>query len=388
VKRTIVSLNLILALLLAACGGAQPTAPTTADSAAPQGNATAESGFDLAGAAVSEGGTSGHASSANTLNVYNWSTYIAEDTIPNFEKQHNVKVNYDIFESNDDLLAKIQPGNPGYDVIVPSDYMVEIMMKEGLLEPLNKANIPNFKNIAPNFINPPYDPDNIYCVPYQWGTTGIGYSSKAIGEQVTSWETLYKPKTGTRVGFLEDARGTIGSALIYLGHSVNSTDPAEIDEAKNLILAMKDQIVAFAPDSGQDLLNTGEVDAQYEYVGDILQIQNENPDFQYVIPKEGAIIWTDNLCIPKGAPHKELAEKFINYILEPKVGADISNYTFYGSPNQAAIDQKLIDAAALENPAIYPPKEIMDKLQFLKDVGDATLLYDDAWTEIKAATGR
>lgn len=382
-KRAIICLAMIAALVLAACGGS--TVPTAAP--ATGGESTVPAPTEDPANPDTEGGEA-PTTEGGTLNVYNWSTYIAEDTIPNFEKETGIKVNYDVFESNEDLLAKIQPGNPGYDIIVPTDYMVEIMIAEGLLEPLNLENIPNFKNVDPRFIDPPYDPGNKYCVPYQWGTTGIGYSEKAVGGEVTSWEALFKPKAGMRVGLLEDARGMLGSALIYLGHDVNSTDPAEIEEAKQLILSIKDQIVAFAPDSGQDLLNQGEVDVQYEYVGDILQIQSENPDFQYAIPREGAIIWADNLCIPKGAPHKEAAEKFINYILDPQVGADISNYTYYGSPNRAALDQGLIDAEARENPAIYPPQEIMDKLQFLRDVGEATLLYDDAWTEIKTAVGK
>lgn len=378
-KRAFLLVLLVAIVTLAGCGGgAAPAAPTTAPAAATQPPAPTEAPPPTEAAAVSGG----------ELNVYNWSTYIAEDTVPNFEKQFNVKVNYDVFESNEELLAKIQPGNPGYDVIVPSDYMVEIMIAEGLLEPLNMGNIPNFKNVDQRFVDPPYDPGNKYCVPYQWGTTGIGYNRATVGGDIDSWDAMFKPQAGMRIGFLEDMRGTIGAALIYLGYEVNTTDEKQIEEAKNLILSVKDQIVAFAPDNGQDLLNQGEVDIQHEYVGDILQIQEENEDFQYVIPKEGSIIWTDNLCIPKGAPHKEMAETFINYILDPQVGADIANYTFYGSPNKATLEQDLIDPEARENPAIYPPEDVMNRLQFLKDVGDATLLYDEAWTEIKTAVGK
>lgn len=371
-KRASLFLVLILALLIAACSGATP--PSSPDAPADGGEAPETEASEAP------------AASGGELNVYNWSTYIAEDTIPNFEQQFGVKVNYDVYESNEDLLAKIQPGNPGYDVIVPSDYMVEIMIAEGLLEPLNKENIPNLANVDERFLDPPYDPGNTYCVPYQWGTAGLGYDSSKIGE-IDSWDSVFNPEPGMRIGFLEDARGTIGAALIYLGYDVNTTDPNQIDEAKDLILSIKDQIVAFAPDNGQDLLNQGEVDIQYEYNGDILQIQEGNPNFQYIVPKEGGIIWTDNLCIPKGAPHKEMAETFINYILDPQVGADISNYTYFGTPNKAALEQGLIDPEARENPAIYPPEELMEKLWFLVDVGDDTLLYDDAWTEIKTAVG-
>ncbi|HZY30741.1 MAG TPA: spermidine/putrescine ABC transporter substrate-binding protein, partial [Candidatus Methylomirabilis sp.] len=315
------------------------------------------------------------------LNIYNWSTYIAPDTIPNFEEQYNVKVNYDLFGDNEELLAKIQPGNPGYDIIVPTDYMVTAMINLGLLEELNHDNIPNMANVHPTFLDPDYDPGNAHCLPYQWGTMGLGYNITATGGEIDSWSVMFDEKYAGRISWLDDPRSVIGIALLYLGFSMNTTDPGEIEQAKQLMVEHKQLVAAFAPDTGQILLDEGEVDIAHEWSGDIFQIMEENPDIRYVIPKEGSMVWTDNMCIPKGAPHKELAEQFINYILDPQVGADLSNYIRYGTPNQASLP--LINEEDLNNPGIYPPEETMANLQFLVDLGEATLLYDEAWTEIK-----
>ncbi|HID63022.1 MAG TPA: spermidine/putrescine ABC transporter substrate-binding protein [Anaerolineae bacterium] len=359
-KQTILSVVILGALVLSVlvgCGPKPTGAPAATEAPAP---------------------TEAPAEEEKVLNVYNWSTYIAEDTIPNFEKQFGVKVNYDLYDNLEELYAKISAGNPGYDVIVPGDYMVEIMIAEDLLEPLNLDNIPNFKNIDEAFLDPPYDPGNKYSVPYQWGTLGIGYNIKATGEEITSWAQMWDEKYKGRIAVLEDMRYTMGMALIYLGYDPNTTDPDDIKAARDFLIEHKDWIKVFAPDTGQILLNQGEVDLTFEWSGDIFQVMEENEDLRYVIPEEGTIVWTDNLCIPKGAPHKELAETFINYILDPKVGADISNYTMYGSPNKAA--QPYLND--LDNPGIYPKD--MSKLYFLVDVGEATELYDNAWTEIKA----
>ena len=313
------------------------------------------------------------------LNVYNWDTYIAEDTIPNFEKQFGVKVNYDLFDNEEELYATISAGNPGYDVIVPADYMVEIMIAEDLLEPLNLDNIPNLKNVDEAFLDPPYDPGNRYSVPYQWGTLGIGYNIKATGEEITSWAQMWDEKYKGRVAVLDNMREVMGIVLVCLGYDFNSTNAGEIRAARDFLIGHKDLIKVFAPDTGQDLLNQGEVDLTFEWSGDIFAIMEENEDLRYVVPEEGTIIYTDNLCIPKGARHKELAEKFINYILDAKVGADISNYTMYGSPNKASRPY-LND---LDNPGIYPKD--MSKMYFAVDVGEAIELYENAWKEIKAA---
>lgn len=322
------------------------------------------------------------------LSVYNWSTYIDPEAISDFEKKFGVKVQYDTYESNDDLYAKLKPGNPGYDVVFPSDYMVGIMAKENLLEELNLNNIPNLKNIDPRFVKPPFDPENKYSLPYQWGTMGLGYNIKATGGEIDSWQALFDSKYKQRVALVDELRTMLGGILIYLGHDPNTTDAKQIEQARDFLIEHKDNIAAFAPDNGQMLLDQKQVDIAVEWSGDVFQVMEENPDLRYVIPKEGSVIWIDNIAIPKNAPHQELAEKFINFIQEPEVSAKIANFIKYATPNKKAIDLGLIDPKLAKDPTIYPPLEISEKLAFIKDVGEATSLYDRAWTEVKVGVGQ
>ena len=323
----------------------------------------------------------------NILSVYNWSTYIDPEVITKFEQEFDVKIKYDTYESNEDLYAKLKPGNPGYDVIFPSGDMVEIMIAEDLLEPLNLENIPNIKHIDPKFIDPPFDPDNKYSLPYQWGTMGLGYNIKATGGKIDSWTAAFDSKYKGRVALMEDVRATLGLVLIYLGYDPNTTNQEEIEKAKDYIIEHREAIAAFAPDTGQLLLDQGEVDIALEWSGDVFQVMEENPDLRYVIPKEGSIVWTDNMAIAKGAPNKELAERFINFILDPEIGAQVSNFIKYGTPNKTAKERGLIEPEDLQDLAIYPPPEVFKRLQYIKDVGEATVKYDEAWTEIKVGVG-
>lgn len=324
---------------------------------------------------------------ARTLNIYNWATYIDPKVLDDFQKKYNVTVKYDTFDSEDTLYAKLKPGNPGYDVIFPSDYMLRRMIKEEIVQPIDPAKIPNRKHLDPKFVNTPYDPENRYSLPYQWGMMGIGYNIKKTGSPIDSWAALFDPKYKNRVGLMDETRGTMGMVLLYLGFNPSTTDAAEINRARDFLIKHKDNIKAFVADSGQDVLNQGEIDLTNEWSGDMFQVMQENPDLRFAIPKEGSTVYTDLMAIPKGAPHKELAEEFMNFILEPEIGARISNFIHYGSPNLTARERKLIDAKDLKNPAIYPPPEIWAKLQYVDDVGPALSLYDRAWTEVKAAFG-
>jgi spermidine/putrescine transport system substrate-binding protein len=322
-----------------------------------------------------------------TLNVYNWTTYVAEDTIPNFEAACGVTVVYDTYESNEAMLARLSGGNPGYDIVVPTDYMVAQMISRDLLEPLDHANIPNLANVSPELLDQGYDPGNMYSVPYQWGTVGVGYNTDKVGE-ITSWQQVFSYQGP--VAWLDDQRAMIGNALNILGYDPNSTDPAQINEARDFLIANGGNVVSIAGDDGQAQLERGDVDITVEYNGDILQVIADCgcDNIAYVIPEEGTNLWVDNLAVPKGAPNKALAEVFIDYILDAQVGADISNYTSYGSPNQASIDGALIDSALLNDPAIYPSEETRSHLFSIKPIPDAEQLYNDAWDEIKIALGR
>jgi spermidine/putrescine-binding protein len=340
----------------------------------------------LALALAACGTSSGKQELADKLYLYNWSEYIDPQILTDFEAEFGVQVIEDTFASNEELLAKLQAGATGYDVIVPSDYMVEIMIGEDLLAELNKDNIPNISNLDPKFISPPFDPSMTHCVPYQWGTTGIGYNSDVFDEPPDSWAYLFDPEiAGQYAGqltMLNDSRESIGAALKYLGYSLNSTDEAQLNEAKDLLLQQKPWVYAYDSDQYEDLLSADETLLSHGWSGDFFMAAVEDERIWYAIPKDGGTIWVDNLCIPKSAPSSYTAEAFINYLLRPEVGAAITNYTWYASPNSAA--EEFIDAEILEEPAIYPPPDVFAKLEWIEDVGDATPVYERIWTEVKA----
>ena len=322
-----------------------------------------------------------------TLNVFNWTTYVAEDTIGNFEQLCGVKVVYDTYESNEALLARLRGGNPGYDIVVPTDHMVATMISLGLLETIDLNNIPNFANVSETLKDRVFDPGNQYSVPYQWGTIGVGYNTEKVGEEITSWDQVFN--YDGPVAWLDDPRAMIGIALSILGYDPNTTDEAQVGEARDLLMNNGSNVVAIAGDDGQAMLERGDVDITVEYSGDIFQVATscECDYITYSIPKEGSNIWVDNLAIPTDAPNKPLAEVFMDYVLDPKVGADISNYTAYASPNQAALDEGLIDPSLI-NPIIYPSAESSANLFTILPLPDADQLYNDAWDEIKNLLGQ
>lgn len=323
-----------------------------------------------------------------TLSVYNWSTYVAEDTIPNFEELCGVTVEYDIYESNEAMLARIREGNPGYDIIVPSDYTIGLMADEGLLEPLDLEKIPNFEHVAEQFVGAPYDPENEYSVPYQWGTLGLGYNVNNVeGGEITSWADLFEHDGP--VAWLESPNEMISIGLVMLGYDPNTTDLDEIAEATEYMIEHSENVVAIAEDDGQAMLERGDVDVTVEYSGDIFQIMDECEceDYGYIIPSEGTVVWIDNLAIPVDAPNVELAHVFIDYILDPQVGADISNYTAYGTPNGTALEMGLIDEELLEDTAIYPDEETSERLFYLLENPDTEQAILDSWDEIVIFAG-
>ncbi len=344
--------------------------------------------FAILAVACGGGGAGGGGAQELTdeLFVYNWSEYIDPQIYDDFEAEFGIHVTEDTFASNEELLARIQAGAAGYDIIVPSDYMVEIMIEEGLLAEINHDNIPNLANLDDLFSDPPYDPGLVHCVPYQWGTTGIGYNADMFDEAPDSWGYLFDPDMAAeyagQITMLNDARESIGAALKYLGYSVNSTDEAELAEARDLLMQQREWIYAYDSDQYEDLLSSDETVLSHGWSGDFFMIAVEDERIWYAIPQEGGVIWADNLCIPASSTRQYTAETFINYLLRPEVGAAISNYTWYASPNAAA--SEFIDPEILEEPAIYPPPEVMDRLEWLEDVGDATPAYERIWTEVRA----
>jgi len=319
------------------------------------------------------------------LNFYNWDTYIGETTLADFNEATGIEVKMDLYADNDELFAKIKEGNPGYDVIVPTNDYVERMIIGKMLEPLDHSKIPNMANIDKPFQDAAFDPGRKFSIPYMWGTLGIGYRKSKVEGAVDSWNAVYaNDAMAGRVSLLGDAQNVIGCALKLLGHSFNSKSQDEINEAADLIIAHKKSIKVFAPDNGQDLLASGEVDLAQEWNGDILQVMGEDDDLNYVVPTEGSLVWQDTMAIPKGAPHPENAHAFLNYILDAKVGAAIADFIQYATPNAAA--KKLMSDDYTKNPAIFPPDEIIAKCEpTIYNGEDAIRMRDEAWTKIQAA---
>jgi len=320
------------------------------------------------------------------LNFYNWDTYIGETTLEDFRDASGIDVNMSLFATNDELFAKLRAGNPGYDVIVPGSEFVERMVQANLLEPLDHAKIPNIKNIAPEFMtDAPYDPGRKYSMPYTWLVIGIGYRKSKVKEIPDSWKWLFDSDAYKgRIAVMSDASELFRNCFKYLGQSLNTDSPELIKKAEEVLTKQKPNIKAFHEDNGQDLLLSGEVDLVMEYNGDIAQIMGEDEDISFVVPKEGAMKQSDTLAIPKGAPHPENALKFINFILDAKVGAEIFKTIQYPSPNAAAT--ALMPASYKDNSVIFPPAEVMAKCEYPRYLGaEFTRQLDEAMTRLRAS---
>ena len=315
------------------------------------------------------------------LNVFTWAGYVSDDIREGFEKEFGVTVLVDTFASNEDLLTKLMAGATGYDIIMPSDYMVSILIKQNLLEDLNRDNIPNFRNISPLFLGKYFDPENRYSIPYTFGTAGIAYDADVISPAPDSWAVLWDEQYKNRFSMLDDQRETIGAALKLLGYSLNSTDPEEIKAAKEKLIEQKPLVKQYKSEA-EELLIAGDVVMAHCWSGDAFRATETRPSIRYVIPKEGSSQFIDAVCIPKSAPHKALAEQFINYLLRPEVNAKITAFTKYGTCVPTA--KAFLPENLREHQFIYPPKEVLESLEWLRDPGDSTRHYDRAWEEVKA----
>ncbi|MBO9128486.1 spermidine/putrescine ABC transporter substrate-binding protein [Bacillus sp. 165] len=318
------------------------------------------------------------------LNVYSWADNFDEGVIKDFEKKYNVKVNYDVYASNEEMLAKLQAGGAKYDLIQPSDYMVSTMIQLGLLEELDKSKIPNTQNLVSTFQTPPFDPDNKYSIVYTWGVTGIAYNTKYVKEPIDSWSDLWDSKYKGRVTVLNDSREALGMALIKNGFSNSSTNEVEIKTAFEDLQTLLPNILAFDTDTIKQKFIAEETWIGTVWSGDAAFIAKDNKDVAYVVPKEGGTIWADTLAIPKGAKHKELAEKFINYLMDPKVSVKNYESIGYSNPNEAAYE--LHSKEYRENKMIFLSKEELERTEWLMDVGKSLKTYDQYWTELKTGT--
>ena len=322
------------------------------------------------------------------VNLYAWSEYIPQALLDGFTQKTGIKVNYDTYSSNEELLAKLQAGASGYDVIIPSDYVVTIMAKQGLLEPIDFSKVPNFGNIGDQFKNLEYDPGNQYTVPYQWGTSCLVIDTSKVTQPVTKWADLWSPEFKGKVVLLDDEREVLGMVLTVLGYDKNSTDEAQLNEAKAKFSELLPNVRLFDSDSPKTALLAGEVWLGQTWNGEAAIAHGENENIAYIFPEEGCTVWYDNLAIPKGAPHSDSAHALIDYILSPEASILITEEFPYSNPNTAAIELMKTEnpdlyASYMSYPATNPPQEAFSRLHLIKDVGDATAIWDRVWTEVK-----
>jgi spermidine/putrescine transport system permease protein len=317
------------------------------------------------------------------LNIYIWSAYISPRVIHGFEREFHCKVNYDLYDSNEALLTKLQAGNVDYDLVVPSDYMVEILIRQGLLAKLDKSRLPNvWANTDPRFLGLSFDPHNDYSAPYAWGTTGLAYRADLVKENVDSWSALFDPRFAGHILLLDDTREVFGMALKKLGYSLNSTDPDQIRRARDLLLREKPLVKGYNSSNFEQDLAAGDAWIAQAYNGNMTFVMRDEPRIRYVIPKEGCTISVDCACLPLHAPHRELAEDFLNYFHRPEVAARFVNDCGFNTPNRYR--QQEIDPWLLANPAVFPDPVSLVRCEFMRDLGPVISLYDQSWTEIKA----
>jgi spermidine/putrescine transport system substrate-binding protein len=320
-----------------------------------------------------------------TVNLYNWQAYINPDNVKAFQQQFGQKVTQDFYVSNEALLAKLQAGARGYDVIVPTGYMVQIMINQGLLLKLAKDHLPNFKYVDARFTNLAFDPGNQYSVPKDWGTTGFGYRTDLL-PPMTSWADFWKHATTTasgKVTVLDGENEVIGSALKMLGYSYNSEDENELNHARDKLLQLKPHLLSITSTEYISLMQKGQSILSLGWNGDFFAVQTKQPKVLYVVPTEGSEFWVDNWCITKTAPDPVAAHAFLNFFMNPKIAGKEISVTYYAQCISAA--RPYIDPSILNNPSIYPVAGVIDKLEAQKALTVGAKLRDQIWTEFKSA---
>lgn len=328
------------------------------------------------------GGPSG--ANANVVNVYNWGEYIDMSVLEDFTAATGIKVNYQTYDSNEALYGKLAGGATGYDVIIPSDYMIGQMVEEDMLEPLNFDHIPNFADVDPTLKNPEYDPENLYSVPYMYGILGIIYNTTLVdpGEDMETWDVLWDETYTHDILMFDNSRDTVGIALKKLGYSYNTTDPAQIQEALDLLIAQKPLIQGYFMDKIFEKMEGANCAIGVYYYGDYLTMAENNPDLAFAIPREGTNRYVDAMCIPKGAEHKENAEAFINFMCSTQAGLKNCEETWYSTPLLSVREE--LDPEVAEDPNAYPDAAFMEEQceTYACLPEPIRALYSDLWVRL------
>ncbi|MFE2045804.1 PotD/PotF family extracellular solute-binding protein [Streptomyces sp. NPDC059477] len=332
------------------------------------------------------GSDSGSASSGGgkELNIYAWADEIPDTVVKKFEKETGIKVTLDTFDSNETMTAKLSSGSAGYDLIEPSQYSVQQLIGQQLIEPLDHSRIQGLDNLADKFRDPSYDPGNKYSIPWIWGTTGFAYNDKCI-PSATSWQTLFDEKYKGKVYMLDNMLAAYIAGLQVTGARATSTDEGEIKAATDALTDQKKMLAGYNSTNYPQLLSTGQACAAQAWSGTAMaKVVAANPNVHYVLPEEGGSIWTDGLSIPKGAKNTDSAYQFINYLLKPEIAAMATDDGGSASANEKA-REFIKDKKALENPAVYASDESIAKADFLLDPGTAMKYFQQGWTKVKAS---
>ena len=325
-------------------------------------------------------------SSGEKVFVYNWGEYIDPDVLDQFEDETGIKVVYEEFEQNEDMYAKIKANAIQYDVVCPSDYMIQKMIEEDLLAEINFDHVTNFSNIDPTNLKSAqsFDVDNKYSVPYCWGTLGILYNKTMVDEPIDSWSAIFDEKYSGNILMIDSVRDAFGIALKYLGYDLNSTDEAQLEEAKQLLQAQYPLVQAYVIDQVRDKMIGGEAALGVIYSGEAIYTQRENPDLEYVVPKEGSNVWIDAWVIPKNCRDKENAEAFINFMCRADIALKNFEYITYSTPNKAA--REMITDTSIKNSSVaFPDQSVLDRCTTFRYLGgEIESLYNDKWNEVKS----
>ncbi|MEG1415504.1 MAG: extracellular solute-binding protein [Clostridium sp.] len=317
------------------------------------------------------------------LNVYNWGEYIDKSVIQQFEKETGIKVNYELFATNEDMYVKVKSGGSSYDVAFPSDYMISKMANEGMLHEINMKNVPNYQYIDPILKNQSFDPDNKYSVPYTWGTVGIIYNTKMVKEPVNSWDILWDKKYAKNIMMLDSQRESIGIALQRKGKSLNSANEKDLEQAKKDLIEQKPLVLAYVVDEGKDKMVAGEAAMMVTWAGDAMTMMEDNEDLEFAVPESGSNIFFDSMVIPKTSKNKEAAEMFINFMCREDIALKNTLETGYSTPQMQTMEK--LPKEIREDETAYPNDEIIKKCEAYQDLGSKVVLYDRLWTEIKAS---
>ena len=323
--------------------------------------------------------------SAEELTVFNWFDYIDPAVIDLFEEETGITVKYVNFTTNEEMYTKLEAGAGTYDVIFPSEYMIERMIAHDMLEELDLSAMPNFANVMDRLKDPSYDPGNRFSVPYLWGTLGYLYNTEMVDEELTSWSALFDEKYAGNVIMMNSMRDSIGLALKYLGYSMNTRDEAELNEAKDLLIKQKQDKIqcGYLLDETKDKMVGGEAAIGVVYSGDAQYAIEKNESLVYVVPEEGSNIWVDGMCIPKGSKNVEGAMKFIDFLCREDIAAMNFDYIYYCSPIQAVVDG--LDEEEAAQSTINPSEDVVSRCEYFNDVEDVMSLYENVWMEIRLA---